>query len=580
MTRGDLVALISRDGALAAEAVSRFSSTAQAKGLAVQHMDRGSAVAVRGPAAVGTRAAAVGEMFAHHSHFPQDLAAMCREAEQREPFRIDALSWGSFLFLEIGRASRRAILTRSSFGDLPCFWIEDGPAVLAATSPALLDDFAEAPLRIDWAALGRYLQSPEMRTPATCLQGVRELPGGHSLEIGPNEITLRETWSPWSVVARQDPSLDLQTAARRLGTAIDSAVAARCKTLAKPVLLLSGGVDSSTLAAALRESDTPFSALTMVTRQRSGDERDYARAVAATTAAPLTECMRELDAIDWSDRTPHRHARPSTRLFRQATLAAAGQLARTNGADTILDGAGGDNLFCSLQSVVPLLDRYAAEGWRRGVWRTARAMALRSQVPIGTVLAAALRRRASGRIAYRWPSDPSFLGPDYDELTGEGTSHPWLDPPSGTLPGQAAHVALILGALHLAEDASTDPSLRTMSPLVARPVVEAVLQIPSWLWFEDGRNRAAVRRAYSDRLPPIVLARTGKGTPAGFMTEIVEANRDHLRALLLDGLLVAHGVADRGAIERALAASGLVPDNGFDRLLVIADAERWARLWH
>lgn len=575
----DFVALIAREDTLPAEEMARFDDIAASAGLTSNRLADRAVVALRGPSALATRVAIAGEIYARHSNHPRDLAATCAAVERGENPPLAAQCWGSYLLLELGDKATTSSLTRSAFGDHPCFWIEERRAVLAASSPALLRSFAETQLRIDWDELGQHLLAPQMRTEATCLEGVRELPGGCTLEVGPDKIEVRRDWSPWPFVRQQDPGLDRETAARRVANAVDGAVAARCRSLTRPVLLLSGGIDSSTVAAALKQSGTPFASLTMVTRQKSGDEREYARAVAERTGSPLTECTRELAAIDWSDRTPARHARPSSRLFRHPTLAAAQQLAAANGADTIIDGGGGDNLFCSLQSAVPVLDRYAAEGLGRGVWTTARDIALRAGVPIASVLLAAWRRRSSGRVAFRWPTDPRFLAGPHKGPMLSGELHPWLDPPSGTLPGQAAQAALALGALSLAEDDSTDPALRTISPLVAQPVVEAVLQVPSWLWFENGHNRALIRRAYAGRLPPIVLERSGKGTPAGFMFEVVEANRDRLRELLLDGALVAHGVADRAAIEAALGESALDADNRFDRLLVLADAERWARLW-
>lgn len=393
-------------------------------------------------------------------------------------------------------------------------------------------------------------------------------------------ITVVADWSPWQFAGGDRAIADPEEAASVVGAAVDGAVAARCGAASGLVLLLSGGLDSSTVAAALARADRPFASLSMVTRQKAGDELVYARAVAAATGTPLTEVMRSTADLDWDDAGPRRSARPSARIFRQPTLAAASRLASELGADTIVDGGGGDNVFCSLQSVVPLLDRLAIEGPGAGAWATAREIALRVGVGMGAVIARAARRRLSGRIAFRWPTDTGFLSEAARAVESEATRHEWLAPPPGALPGQAAHVALVWGAIGLAEDDSTDASVRTISPLVAQPVIEAALRVRSWLWFANGRDRAVIRRALAGRLPAAVVNRTGKGTPAGFMGDVVEDYRGRLRELLLDGLLVRHGIADRAEIEAELASTALTPGNRFSRLLVVADAERWTRVWN
>lgn len=578
MTPRAFAVLAPRVRALSDDEVRRFERIARQHGLSPHRLEGGAAVAVAGAAAVGPNAVVVGHVFRREQGRPLDLTAVAaRLGGNGDPDMAGA--WGDFITIAASGRPAALAISRSPFGNVPCFWSEAGPHVVAASSPGFVEALAGRPPAIDWRALAIYLAAPELRTAWTCLEGLRELPGGSTLEVKSHSIAVAADWSPWQFAGGGRAIGDPEEASDLVGAAVDRAVAARCGQASGLVLLLSGGLDSSTVAAALARADSAFASLSMVTRQKAGDELVYARAVAAATGSPLTEMTRSTADLDWDDPGPRRLARPSARIFRQPTLGAACRLASDVGADTIVDGGGGDNVFCSLQSVTPLLDRLAVEGPGRGAWETAREIALRVNVGVGTVLVGAARRRLSGRIAFRWPTDTGFLGDGARALEGEATRHEWLKPPAGALPGQAAHVALVLGAIGLAEDNSTDAAVRTISPLVAQPVVEAALRVRSWLWFENGRDRAVIRRALPDRLPWAVVNRTGKGTPAGFMGDLVEDHRARLRELLLDGLLVAHGVADRAEIEAELASTALTPGNRFSRLLVIADAERWARLW-
>jgi asparagine synthase (glutamine-hydrolysing) len=573
-----LAALLPRERALPRHIRRGFRQNAQARGMRVHRLASGALVAIRGPGAAGRRTAIVGTVF-ESAGDEVDLSKTCVCLDRGNGPACSPGLWGDYLTLAESSDGSSVRLARSAFGSLPCLWLDEGTHVLAATAPPLLEAFARERPAIDWHDLALFLLSPQMRNGATCLRGVHELAGGSVLEVGRGSAVARQRWSPWDFACPAEPLDTLAEAARVVGAAIDQAVAARCGRLAHPVLLLSGGLDSSIIAAALAKADCAFSCVNMVTRHRSGDERGYARAVAARTGSPLTECLRTLADIDWDDATPRRLVRPSARVFRQPTLRAARRVAHAVGTDTIINGGGGDDLFCSLQSVVPLLDRHAVEGLAPGTWRTARDIALRAEVDLLTVVGKAARRLASRRVAFHWPTICDFLTADARALAGEAVVHPWLDPPSGTLPGQAAHVALVLDSLSLSEDDSLDPGLQSLAPLVAQPVVEAVLRVRSWLWFAGGRNRAVIRRAFANRLPPAVIERSGKGSPVGFIAEVVEAHRLRLREMLLGGCLVAQGIVDPVEIKAVLTDTAIARDHRLGHLLVVADAERWARLW-
>jgi asparagine synthase (glutamine-hydrolysing) len=578
MTQESLIAFLPRSRTLSDEMRARFHRTTARLGLSAHHSVGDALIATRGPAVRGRAAVLVGELYDRAGNPAAEPAAPGGRLDFAAPLPPGHGCWGNYLAIIAGEASHSVV--RAPFGDLPCFWIEEQMHVVAATSVALLEACLVARPAVDWRRLAVFMLSPQMRNGATCLEGVRELPAGFSLAVGVDgRVAVFPHWSPWDFAGAADALDSFTEASDIIAGTIDRVVAARCANLHNPVLLLSGGLDSSALAASLARQGRRFSALTMVTRHRSGDERLYARLVAEATGARLTECERSTADVDWDDQTPRGLVRPSARLFRQPTLRAAHRLARETGAGTIIDGGGGDDVFCSLTSVVPLLDRIAIEGLGRGSWRTAREMALRADVAMVTVLAKAVRRRLSGRVAYRWPIAADFLTADARELASCAIAHPWLDPPPGELPGRAAHVALVLDALALSEDDSLDPAMRTISPLVAQPSVEAALRVRSWLWFRDGRNRALIRRGFAPRLPSTVVARSGKGTPGGFVADFVQDHRVTVREMLLGGALVARGIVDQAAIEAALRARAIARDGRLPQLLAILDAERWARLW-
>lgn len=580
MTRSRYAAWLSDGPPFPSDTVADFARRARLNSLEV-HRTGPHLLVAAAPACAATdgRATLVGEPHLQGSAHPlqpgEALAALGSAARSGTVFdRI----WGSYILFRHAAPGMAWQVIKSPFGNVPCLWANRGDGIACASSLTLLQSFGVARPSVDWRETLLYLMATELRRGSTCLDGVFELSGGHALELLDNVPTMAPLWSPWRFACGPMPLTEPGEAAEQLAAAIDMAVAARTAAGKPSVLLLSGGLDSSVVAAALARAGRRFVALNMVTRERSGDERIYARAVAEHTGAPLTEALRSTGAIDWADPAPSRLPRPSVRVFRQPALTAARALAKSIGADAVLDGGGGDNVFCSLQSVAPVLDRLRLEG-AGGAWSTARDIALLCDVGLPTVVKNVAIRLLSRRVRFRWLIDHSFLVPDAHGLSAQATAHPWLDPPRGALPGQTAHVALALAAASVPGSLDCDDAIPVVSPLVAQPVVETALRVRSWLWFADGWNRAVVRRGFAGRVPEAILRRQGKGTPAGFMAEIVAGERERLRELLLDGLLVRNGIADRVALEAYLDRSGPPLDYGFARVLQLADAELWARSW-
>lgn len=485
--------------------------------------------------------------------------------------------WGNYVI--IGAEGAERFVLRSPFGDLACYWLDIGDRLVLASSVDLLRLFGAPRPSIDWTELARFLLATEFRRGTTCLIGIGDLSGGHELGVANGLTTITSRWSPWQFVRADRRHISSAAAAAALRTAVGNVVAARTSTFGPSVLQLSGGLDSSIVAAALTEARRPFFCLNMVTDDLDGDERAYARLTAAHCGAPLTEVMREVDLIDFSRPQSSRLPRPTGRQFRQPSEAAALALATENGADRVFDGGGGDNMFCSLQSPAPLLDRLAVEGFGAGTWRTAKDLAVLAEVSVASVVRRAAIRRFTRGARYRWALDPTFISAKSQAAAGDFVDHPWLRAPDGALPGEAAQIALLLAASALAESPDGEDPVPFASPLVAQPIAEAALAAPTWLWFEDGRNRAVARRAFADALPTAIVARRSKGTPASFMASLVEARCGEIQALLLDGMLANEGLLDRNAVSAWLQAPGPARDLGFARLLQLADAEAWARHW-
>jgi asparagine synthase (glutamine-hydrolysing) len=117
------------------------------------------------------------------------------------------------------------------------------------------------------------------------------------------------------------------------------------------------------------------------------------------------------------------------------------------------------------------------------------------------------------------------------------------------------------------------------APLLAQPIVELCLNFPSWLWCVGGQDRALARAAFSDLLPPSIVKRRSKGTPTGFVMEILDAKRQSIMELLLEGKLAAERIVDRHAVHTFLSSPDRRDVVRYMEIMALADVETWLQAW-
>jgi asparagine synthase (glutamine-hydrolysing) len=479
--------------------------------------------------------------------------------------------WGGYVaFL---RTEEGIDLLRAPLGDLACLFVHQAPRTWVASDIALLKRTGMAPLSTDWSMIAQHLAWPYLRGSWTCLEKVMALPSGHRLQSRYARLSMAQLWSPWTF-ANHTQCLTRDEHVERIARTVTNSVATLAGHWGRPVLLLSGGLDSSILAATLAGRDADL--LTLYTRDPIGDERAYAAQVAEHLGKPLIEALREVSEIH-----PLRSAAgglpwPARRLFEQETTRQIDIAAAAHGAAALMTGGGGDNVFCALQSAAPVADRLLVEGPGPGMLATAREISALASAPMPTVLRSALAK------AMPW-ARRSIARPDHAYLSEEATAragasppaHPWLTPPSRPLPGVAGHIRLLALAQSFSEGRDPAATIPTILPLLAQPVVEACLAVPSWLWFEKGRNRALARRAFAPHLPRAIVERRSKGTPDSFQGEIFEHHHATLRDMLLGGALADQGLIDLPRLTRLFSGPVPMAPPDVGSLLRLVDVEAW-----
>ena len=468
---------------------------------------------------------------------------------------------------------------RAPMGALPCFRLRQGDLHVFASDPGILVKAGRLAPRIDWDALQRQLFMRDLPSPRTAIAGLSEILPGARVSLPEKGNRAEQCWSPWDYAATLDV-MEPEDSAEQLGRALQQCISAWGSRYANILLSVSGGLDSSIVATTLARRGRPLSCLTLATRDPSGDERSYARVIAAHCHASLHECGYSLDAIDL-DRSVVAHLpRPCGRThdlaFRTVVTAKAAEL----GADAYFTGNGGDNVFYNSASARPIADRYLAEGMGPGLVRTLRDVCAVTGASAWQAMREA-RRVLKGRgKGYGWRTDPLFLNRDIvAEESRQPAEHPWLEVPDEAFPGKAGHVAMLLRMQQHLDGYDRALPFTLVNPLVSQPIVETCLAIPTWEMCAGGVNRAAARAAYASRLPPQILDRRSKAGPDSFIVELLTSRMAEIRERLLGGRLASQGLLDLDALGASLGESRLHAASEYMRIMALLDTEAWIGHW-
>ena len=173
-----------------------------------------------------------------------------------------------------------------------------------------------------------------------------------------------------------------------------------------------------------------------------------------------------------------------------------------------------------------------------------------------------------------WPADPAFLSARYETSR---PPHPWLAPGHGVSAGQFGYGRAMLPIQPFLDGYDRALELPMIAPLLSQPLAEFGLSVATWQWSAGGHDRSLARKAFADKLPPIVRDRRTKGRVDSLFAPAFDANRPALRDFLLGGWLAAAAILDTDAIDAALRRPANALDAVYIRLLQIADVERWVR---
>jgi asparagine synthase (glutamine-hydrolysing) len=485
--------------------------------------------------------------------------------------------WGSYLLCT--EIDGEINVSRDPSGSLPCYYhiAKDGVAI--ASDAGLLADLGFLRAGIAWQEMPRYLAAKDLPSAQTGIVGLRELLAGSSLKITSSGACETSTfWSPWDHV-RENDSDGVAEISEKIARVVGQSCSAWQSVFNYPLVLVSGGLDSSVVVASMHSDERRISYLTMVADDPVGDEREYVQALTNTYPSEIIDAFYDLQDVDLDQSATDHLPKPVGRIHEVAMYKAVARRAHAISADSVFSGNGGDNIFYNSRSVRVLFDRLRSAGISRQVLGTVADFSKVTGASFFNIAIEAFKFAPRKHRPYRWPTEIDFLT-DYarNELRVCSLDHPWLARPKSSAPGKAGQIAMLLRMQNHIEGYLRPYGFPLINPLVTQPVLETLLAVPTWRMIEGGQDRMAVRRAYAKRLPAKILARRTKGSPSGFAMSVLDRKGPEIRERLLQGQLVKHGYLDARALAASLEkGAGMGPR--YIQLLAFLDAEAWLTAW-
>lgn len=291
---------------------------------------------------------------------PDDHLAVVARWERTGVLPLEACA-GEFAAVACDWASASVVAVRDRFGTRSLMWSDAGDGCMVASEPAILSA-AGVPLRIDPEILSASLHFRWLTGAPHLLAPVRQVPAAHEalLRAGaPAE--LRRYWQI-SFVPEPPETVAMSTAVQRTQEALRNSLETALAGGRRPVVLLSGGVDSSILAALVREIAPGAIAVTAKLPDSSNPELDRAQFVAQQLGVPLrVVTMPRPTAPDFAhtvERLQELPRNPNNVVLQQLVQAAADE------GDLYLQGDGAEVLFglADAESVARFSAKYAVVG--------------------------------------------------------------------------------------------------------------------------------------------------------------------------------------------------------------------------
>ncbi len=456
---------------------------------------------------------------------------------------------GMFAFAIWDESKRALFMARDRTGKKPLYVCRRGNELTFASLPATLAAGNDEPLTPDPQALLTFLQFG-YPFGSSMLKGVDEVPPGHCMTVQADGTTQTDRyWRP-PPISRTSTSIGAIDSVEQV---LDEAVTHRLEADVPLGCFLSGGIDSSLIAAlaqrSLKAQGAPSLRTFSITHADADyDESSHARAVAEHIGSDHTELRADpSNLFDDLEQLMQTTGEPTadSGLLPSFWLCKA---ARPH-IKAALTGDGGDELFGGYDRYRALAMLARHRWWMSAVPRkyihSTNARSRRARLR-RLLDAAALGPRPSrqyaGMIQLFDDSQIRSLAPEYASAITSDTITDWPDEPDAVQAAMRWDLAHYLPyeLLRKADRSSMAVALELRCPMLDTQVVDLAGHLPTSVLLPDGRGKGLLRKLAARHVPVSIihLPKRGFSVPIGRWFKGVHSGTlaDYLSDPTLEGL--------------------------------------------
>ena len=467
-------------------------------------------------------------------------------------------------------AARRLVLARDRMGEKPLYYARSGNLFLFASELTSLLQHPEFDSELDYEALSEYLALEYVAAPRTILRDARKLEPGCALVLENGELRHIRYWA---IDPARRLDISYHDAVDALREKLDAAVASRLVSDVPLGIFLSGGLDSSTVAA-LAAQHGALDTFSIGFKESSFDESAFARTVAQHIGSRHHE--RIFRGEEMRELVPKLPGMLDEPLGDASILPTALLSGFTRERVTVaLGGDGGDELFAGY----PMHQAHRVAG-----------LARMTPAPVRSLAAAAARAMPVEHTNFALPfkalsflkgagAEPplnhalwmsSFAPADQKEIltddawrrAGGGREafrsvfEAWVRSQGAPPLARATHLDALTylpnDILMKVDRASMRVALEVRAPMLSRDVVEFAFALPDEFRMRRGSGKRLLKDAARTLLPAEIVDRPKKGFGIPVAAWLSGPLRDFAIDLLSPYSLKRAGIFNPDAVDRML----------------------------
>lgn len=492
---------------------------------------------------------------------------------------------GMFAIALWDRDERLLFLARDRLGKKPLYWYSEGDVTMFASELKALRLHSGWSPQVDRDAVAAFMRHNYIPSPWSIYKNVHKLEPGTILRLDGRSAPQKSPYWDFGAVVEQALARRVRGADNEVVSALDEllqdAVSRRMVADVPIGALLSGGVDSSVVAALMQKASTrPVRTFSIGFGEAGYDEAPFAKAVARHLSTDHTELYVEpgdtLDVIpnlaEWYDEPFADSSQIPTYLVCRLTRAHV---------TVVLSGDGGDELFAGYNRYF-----YGSQIWSQAnvapQWMRRHASRFIKRVPVdrwdrvGSIVPARIRPPQFGHKLHKLADAIAIEDPD--AVYRQMVSH-WSDPnslvlgasePHGLLwdPGNRTRVPDFVERMqfvdtltYLPDDilvkvdrASMAVSLEARAPLLDHRVVEFAWTLDKSHKIREGQGKWALRQVLYKYVPKELIERPKMGFGVPLDRWLRGPLREWAESLLAETKLRQQGLLDPAPIRQRWAS--------------------------